>query len=234
MREGIAGKEEKTVKFHTVMLRSFLGKAIRIEHNLTVLRKEGRSQKSVEDISKIETRFERIKELYIPRIRAATGHEFLNPYLFYFVFLYKEITMVFNEAQTNPVKQGVIPLLSPEDLREMTEISRQRMTLAYIGDAVLEIGVMASIWSSQEPQKIPLNEFLHNERNKLVENEPLSRFWDSLELNDPPIIPNLPPENCETKGSSMESVFGIIFLEGGLDAVETALQNLKKYYEKTK
>jgi len=222
------------VKFHAVMARSFLGKANRIEQNLALLRKEGRTQKSTEDVSNIEKRFERIKEFYIPRIKTATGHEFLNPYLFYFVFLYKEILMVFNEAQTNPVRPGGIPLLSPQDLLEMTEISKERMTLAYIGDAVLEIGVMASIWSSQEPQKIPLNEFLHNERNKLVENEPLSRFWDSLELNDPPIIPNLPPENCETKGSSMEAVFGIIFLEGGLDAVETGFRNLKTYYEKTK
>ena len=32
----------------------------------------------------------------------------------------------------------------------------------------------------------------------------------------------------------MEAVFGIIFLEGGLEAVETALKNLKKYSEKAK
>ena len=222
------------MKFHTIMARSFLGKADRINHNLALLKKEGRTQKSIEDVSGIEKRFERIKEVYIPRIRTATGHEFLNPDLFFFVFLYKEIAMVFNEAQTNPVKPGGIELLSSQDLREMTEVSEDRRTLAYIGDAVLETGVMGSIWSLQEIQKIPLSEFLHNERNKLVENEPLSRFWDSLELNDSPVIANLPPENDETKGSSMESVFGIIFLEGGLEAVKTALENLKKYYEREK
>ena len=65
----------------------------------------------------------------------------------------------------------------------------------------------------------------------------MSRCPDSgipCKLEDSPIIANLPPENDETKGSSMEAVFGIIFLEGGLDAVETALQNLKKYYERKK
>ena len=222
------------MKFHAIMERSFLGKADRIKQNLTLLKKEGRTQKSIDDISKIETRFERIKEIYIPRIKTATGHEFLNPNLFFFVFLYKEIAMVFNEAQNNQVKSGGINLLSSQDLREMIEITEDRQTLAYIGDAVLETGVMASTWSSQEAQKIPLSEFLHNERNKLVENEPLSRFWDSLKINDSPIITNLPPENDETKGTSMEAVFGIIFLEGGLSAVETALQNLKKYYERTK
>jgi dsRNA-specific ribonuclease len=227
-------KEGKTVKFHAIMERSFLGKADRIKQNLTLLKKEGRTQKSTEDISNIEKRFERIKEFYISRIKIATGYEVLNPNLFFFVFLYKEITMVFNEAQTNPVKSGGIELLSSQDLREMTEVSEDRKTLAYIGDAALEIGVMASIWSLQETQKIPLNEFLHNQRNNLVENEPLSRFWDSLQFEDSPIIANLPPENDETKGSSMEAVFGIIFLEGGLDAVETALQNLKKYYERKK
>jgi 23S rRNA maturation mini-RNase III len=227
-------KEGKTVKFHAIMARSFLGKANRIEQNLTLLKKEGRTEKSIEDISKIEKRFERIKEFYIPRIKTATGYEFLNPALFFFVFLYKEITMVFNEAQNNPVKPGGTKLLSSPDLREMLEVSENRKTLAYIGDAALETGVMASTWSLQETQKIPLNEFLHDERNKLVENQPLSRFWDSLQLNDSPVIANLPQENDETKGSSMEAVFGIIFLENGLDAVETALQNLKKYYERAK
>jgi 23S rRNA maturation mini-RNase III len=222
------------MKFHAVMARSFVGKADRIKKNLISLKKEGRTQKSIEDISKIEKRFERIKEVYIPRIKNATGHEFLNPDLFFFVFLYKEIAMVFNEAQNNPVKSAGIPLLNPQDLGEMIEVSEERQTLAYIGDAVLETGVMTSTWSLQEAQKIPLSKFLHDERNKLVENEPLSRFWDSLKLNDLPIIENLPPENDETKGTSMESVFGIIFLEGGLGAVETALQNLKKYYETRK
>lgn len=222
------------MKFHTVMARSYLGKANRIEHDLTLLKKEQRSRKSVEDVLKIEKRFERIKERYIPEIKRATGYEFLNPNLFYFVFLYREISNVFNEAKTNPVKPGGMTLLTEQDLQEMIELSEDRNTLAHIGDAALEIGVMASIWPVQEPQKIPLNEFLHEERKKIVDNEPLSRFWDSLKLSDPPVIASLLPENDTTKGSSMEAVFGIIFLESGLDAVETALQNLGKYYERIK
>ena len=222
------------MKFHAIMARSFLGKADRIKQNLSSLKREGRTPKSVEDISNIEKRFERIKEVYLPRLKTATRHEFLNPDLFFFVFLYKEIAMVFNEAQNNPVKSGGIPLLNTQDLGEMMEVSEDRQTLAYIGDAVLETGVMASTWSLQEAQKIPLSKFLHDERNKLVENEPLSRFWDSLKLNDLPIIANLPPENDETKGSSMEAVFGIIFLEGGLGAVENGLKNLIKFSQKEK
>jgi 23S rRNA maturation mini-RNase III len=224
--------EGKIMKFHAIMARSFLGKAERIGQSLNLLKKEGRTRKSTEDISKIKQRFERIKEVYIPRLKSATGHEFLNPDLFFFVFLYKEIAMVFNEAKNNPVKPGGVELLKAQDLQEMTAVPEDRLTLAYIGDAVLETGVMASTWSLEEKQKIPLNEYLHNERNKLVEDEPLARFWDSLELDDSPGIINLSPENDKTKGASMEAVFGIIFLEGGLDAVETALQNLKKYAEK--
>ena len=222
------------MKFHAIMERSFLGKADRIEQSLNLLKKEERTKKSITDISNIEKRFEKIKEVYIPRIKTATGHEFLNPGLFFFVFLYKEIAMVFNEARNTKVKPGGTELLKDQDLQEMIAVSEDRLTLAYIGDAVLETGVMASTWSLQTEQKIPLNEYLHNERNKLVEDEPLARFWDSLELNDSPIITRLPPENDTTKGSSMEAIFGIIFLESGLDAVETALKNLKKYYETRK
>ena len=222
------------MKFHAIMARSFLGKADRIEQSLNLLKKEGRTKKLLDGISTIEKRFEKIKEVYIPRIKTATGHEFLNPNLFFFVFLYKEIIMVFNEARIHPVKPGGMVLMSSQDLREMIEVAEDRKTLAYIGDAVLETGVMASTWSLQEKQKIPLNQFLHDERKKLVDDEPLARFWDSLEFNDPPVVPHLPPENDKTKGSSMEAVFGIIFLESGLDAVETALKNLKNYTEKRK
>ena len=93
----------------------------------------------------------------------------------------------------------------------MIAVSEDRKTLAYIGDAALETGVMASTWSLQETQKIPLNEFLHDERNKLVENEPLSRFWDSLELNDPPVIASLPPENDTTKGPPWKLFLALSF-----------------------
>jgi hypothetical protein len=100
------------------------------------------------------------------------------------------------------------------------------LTLAHIGDAALEISIIPCIWPKPSENIIPSKNFLHLERGKVVDNLPLSSYWDSLSLYDSSILVQRPDENSETKGSNMESVFGIIYLEPGVGAVETALKNI--------
>lgn len=219
--------------FSTVMQKPFVKKARRIERNLKLLEREQRSQKSVEDVRKIHEMFSRVTDHCIGKIAKATGHSFTHTNFFLFVFLYKEINAVFNEAKTNPISAGKEELLRPGDLDEMLSVATDRLTLAYIGDAALELGVMTSIWNPKTLD-IPSNEFLHKQRTKLVENAPLAKLWDSLELYDPVILIRPSHENDATKGSYMEAVFGIIYLEGGLVAVEKALKKLRKACMKSK
>ena len=223
----------KILKFHEEMLGPFAEKEQLIEKNFENLEKEQRTEKSVSEIKNIYEKYSRVREFCINKITFATGHEFSHPDLFLFVFLYREITQVFNYAQTNPVKPGNPEILSTDDLKNMLSIKEERRTLAHIGDAALELGVLASIWPP-DTATIPSKEFLHNERNKLVGNIPLSEFWDSLQLYDSKTLIQYPDENVETKGSCMEAVFGIIYLEGGLDSVEMSLKNLKNYYDEQK
>lgn len=217
-----------SVKFHKTIAKPFVERADRIEKNLAILKTL--SQKSVQEIKELEKKYNLVKEFSIPKIEAATGYKFSNQNLFLFVFLYQEINKVFKEAQEVP-GESFEEFLIGKNFADMKEASENRLTLAYIGDAALEIGVLPSIWPHSDVTAIPRNEILHNEREKLIKNEPLSRYWESLQLYDSTILIQPPNENSETKGSYMEAVFGIIYLESGLEAVENALKNVIQYYE---
>jgi len=220
------------MKSHTFIAKPFIEKANRIKYDLELLEREQRTKKSMEDIKKIREKFTIIRKSGIPILTGATGHNFNHPNLLLFVFLYKEINEVFNEAQTNPVMADMPETLSLQELKEMSVVSEDRLSLAHIGDAALELGVIASIWPPNTTT-ILKKQYLHDERNKLVENIPLSRYWESMQLYDnSTIFVEHPNENPDTKGSYMEAVFGIIYLESGLEAVESAIQNLKCNYEK--
>lgn len=221
------------VKFHQSMVGPFIAKADRIEKNLAFFKNEPLFKKLLPGITEIEREYNRIKNYSIPKIKIATGHPFSNPSLFLFVFLHEEINKVFNEAGHILGKTDEVSL--PEgDIEEMKETSENRLTLAHIGDAALEIGVLASIWPQSDVSSIPRKKLLHDERGKLVDNVPLSQFWDSLNLNDEKILKHRDNDSVENKGTSMEAVFGIIYLESGLDAVEDALKNLKHYHDTKK
>jgi dsRNA-specific ribonuclease len=144
--------------------------------------------------------------------------------------LYKEIGSIFNKAITNPAPPTSPQLLHPDEIKDMENIGEDRLTLAFIGDAVLRLGAIISIWDRDCPT-IPSKGGLDKERNRLVQNKPLSKLWDSLEIYDKKILIQSSEENIKTKGSSMEAVFGIIYLEGGLAAIERSMNVLQRYYK---
>jgi 23S rRNA maturation mini-RNase III len=215
---------------HEWISKPFIEKADRIISNLNALEKEQRRNISENEILKLMEKFSRVKDYSIPNLSIATGHQFSHPELFLFIFLYRDINDIFNRASTNPVN-GSKELLSPAELRDMEMVSEDRLTLAYIGDAALEAGILFTIWPP-ENDSIPPKAYLHAQRERLVPNGPLARFWDSLDLYDGKTLLNPVNDNVETKGSYMEAVMGIIYLDGGLPAVEKAMHTLRKYLQK--
>ena len=218
------------MKSHTIIAKPFIEKADRIEKSLDSLINKRLSEKSLQHIEEIEKKYLQIQIQYISIFKAATGQEFPHPNLFFFVFLYQELSAVFNEAQQLISNLPEISQIEKE-FEGMKDFLDNRMTLAYIGDAALEICVIPYIWQ-QSPEKLPSPEFLHNKREEIVKNSPLSQYWDNLLLSDPSILMKHSDESVATKGSSLEAVFGIIYLEHGVNAVEIALQNLLRYNEK--
>jgi dsRNA-specific ribonuclease len=215
------------MRYNTQKASLFRRRAVRIEENLAILKNVALPEKLLQKIVEIENAYSLIKEYTIPKIEKVTGYQFSSPNFFFFVFLYEEINMVFYEAEPILIKSA--ELFIP-DIGDMKEASENRKTLAYIGDAALEIGILPIIWPPSDETIIPQNEFLHNEREKLIQNAPLSQFWDFLTCGDEKIMMLQDDKKDENKGTSMEAVFGIIYLESGLGAVENAMKQLIQHY----
>lgn len=159
------------------------------------------------------------------KIETATQYRITNPNLLLLVFLHEDISKICNEPA----------IFHPENLEKMGNIKEDFLTLAFIGDRALELGILSSIWcDGNKSQDIPQKGDLDTWKKSFVENKNLADIWDFLDLYDNKILTRRKNESEKLRASRVEAVFGIIYLESGFDAVEDALTNLKKYYESQK
>jgi 23S rRNA maturation mini-RNase III len=106
------------------------------------------------------------------------------------------------------------------------------MTLAFIGDSAIDIGVIRSIWHTDNPDKIPSKGKLDPDKKFITTEKTQADLWDFLDLYDLKVLIPYPDESARSKSSLFEAIFGIIYLEAGQEAIESAIQNLKNRYEK--
>lgn len=199
--------------------------------NLDALEKEKRNNITLDEIVKIREQFSKVKNYGIPKLTEATGHQFSHPELFIFIFLSQEISSLFNRAASNHVIIGSEELLNRQEIRDMEIVKKYLDTLAHIGDASLQSGILFTIWP-QDNNFIPSKAYLTDCRRKFVSNDALTTFWDNLELYDGKILQNPVSVNASTKGTYLEAVMGIIYLEGGFPAVEKAIHKLRLHVMK--
>ena len=217
----------KAQKSHEEIARPFFEKAERIEKYLTVLKNTPLPNKISRQITDVFTRYEEIQKNRMPFIEKNSGHLFSHPDLFLIVFLYKEISKIFNEVNQLVTNDQVCVEISPEVFSEMMQLRENLLALAFIGDSALELGVIRSIWPEGNSLKIPQKGNLDADKKIITAGEKQARLWDFLVPGDEE-IPSLSPPSARVKSSRFEAIFGIIYLEGGLDAVETAILMLKK------
>lgn len=110
------------MKSHKIIAQQFFEKANQIEKCLVSLKNEKLSEKTLREIKEIEEKYQRIQDHCIPIFTTATGQEFPHPSLFYFVFLYQELSVEYNETPQVLSKQAVNSQ-NGKDLEGITEIS---------------------------------------------------------------------------------------------------------------
>jgi ribonuclease-3 len=130
--------------------------------------------------------------------------------------LFSEINAHFGEGRC---------ALSAGALAEMARLPEAAEALAWIGDAALKIGVLPEIWS---PRLAEVG--LLSERRKAYEsNANMARLCDRWGLYehrihfDPPVEKGDPDH---VKGTLVEAVLGIVFLQCGLKGVARAARLL--------
>jgi len=118
--------------------------------------------------------------------------------------------------------------LSSKDLQAMAGIAAAAETLAWIGDAALKIGVLPEIWSPEISEAGVLTE--RRKRYERNSNQAiLADRWKLYEYRihfDHEGRRNVRRMNHD-KATLVESVFGILFLNGGLRDVARAARLLR-------
>jgi hypothetical protein len=116
--------------------------------------------------------------------------------------------------------------LSSEELLQMASLSQAAETLAWIGDAALKIGVLPEIWTPQVAEAGVLTE-----RRKAYEsNANQAILCDRWQLYEHRIHFDPPGHRADVihvKGTLVESILGMIFLEGGLRRIARAARLLR-------
>lgn len=117
-------------------------------------------------------------------------------------------------------------ILSGKELAEMARLPEAAEALAWIGDAALKIGVLPEIWSPRVVDAGTLPE-----RRKAYEsNANMARLCDRWGLYEHRIHldPPVPKGNVgHVKGTLVEAVLGIIFLQCGLKGIARAATLLR-------
>jgi 23S rRNA maturation mini-RNase III len=218
-------------KFHEVMALPFVDKANRIEKNLAFIRNESWLSQSNSDLKKIFEKIDYIDKQCRPRIEENIDYQFKNPNLLLFVLLYVDLSKLFNEIRLMLLPKSIHESLTSEDIREMMELKEDMMTLAFIGDRALELGIMHSIWPEGDTITIPLKGTLDDKKKAFVNNYHQTQLLNFLNLFDSQILIKNPIESYGLSGSRMEAIFGIVYLESGLEAVEHAVKTISSKYE---
>jgi len=110
-------------------------------------------------------------------------------------------------------------------LDEMIQLPDTTESLAFAGDAALKLGSLHFFWNENIPPKSTLDGNCTNvEKNGTL----ASKLFDPWMLSDGIVGLEHDPHQNETtemhyKGTFIEAIFGILYIEGGLDAVMGAM-----------
>lgn len=131
------------------------------------------------------------------------------------------------------VERGETCILTPYELRELAFLSEGAKTLAWVGDAALNLAVLTQLWM---PSVMSVGE-LTERRKEYVQNANLARLCDRWKLYehrlhfDPPSDPTIVTRETvdHIKGTLVEAIFGILFLAEGLTGVAEVISLLRPH-----
>jgi len=212
------------------MHRTLRWHEVGVEKNLAVLRDglsrkvaalpEGRERvltaRWLESVEGILRLIGSIRTAVQPVVERDLGFQIENEEMFVLAFFQPSTKNLFLEIATRFGEGGCS--LSPEDLAEMARLPEAAEAVAWIGDAALKIGVLPEIWSPRLADAGALSE-----RRKVYEsNENMALLCDRWGLYehrihfDPPVEKGDP---AHVKGTLVEAVLGIVFLQCGMKGV---------------
>jgi dsRNA-specific ribonuclease len=176
----------------------------------------------LEQIGKFDT-------VVLPKLTDDLGYAFADRNLTLTALFQPSAKKIFSEIKKefNSLSDFIVTY---EDLDSLEKCSDRANSLAWIGDAAIKFAISSKIW------KIDIStEDLNDTRKKYESNENFSGLCDNWQLFKSRI--NFDPEDQKPKsakkikGTLVEAIFGVIFIERGIEGVQDALHLIDKSLE---
>jgi len=165
-------------------------------------------------------KIEYLKTVKIFELEKILNHKFMTPDLLVLSLIQPSFKKLFNDFKTSSLEKN-LKSLTAQDLENFMHMHEAAEVLALIGDAAIDIALVQILWV---PNISKVGELTTN-RADIVSNKNLGRICDKLDLYDcrihmGPPAPNITEKTINhTKGTIVEAIFGVIYLERGLEQV---------------
>ncbi|MFA4934623.1 MAG: ribonuclease III domain-containing protein [Candidatus Methanoperedens sp.] len=177
----------------------------------------------IDHIRKINHKIQYIKKYKIIELEKNIGYSFTEPNLVVLSFIQPSIKNIFQEINKS---SNINFRINFEPYLKMDEAAR---VLALIGDAAISLALVQILW---QPNISNVGE-LTKKRAEFASNENLARICDKWDLYDHRI--HFDPNKYDTKektinhvkGTIVEALFGVIYIENGLGQVISSIVALK-------
>lgn len=171
----------------------------------------------IDRIRKINENINNIKKSKLVELERNINYNFAEPDLVVLSFIQPSIKKMFEELNiySSSLNVNFEPYLS---------MDKAAKVLALIGDAAISLALIQILW---QPNISNVGE-LSTRRSEYASNENLARICDKWGLYDFRIhFGSDQSENNHAKGTIIEALFGVIYIEAGLNQVILSIDTLK-------
>lgn len=178
-----------------------------------------------ESIQQVESKLVEIEEILGPRLENELDIDLRDSELLQIGMFQPSTKNIFLELETEYRYDRNCPL-SNQDFENLANLPEMAQALALVGDAAIDMAVLHYLW---EPTAADVG-MLTQRRADIVSNEHLADICDDWGLYEYRIHfdPGYPSdaEMQHDKGTLLEAVYGIIYVEHGFDTVEREITHI--------
>lgn len=192
--------------------------AIPIDHT----NKHTKRQRFLDELDHLREQMEKIEKILIPKLEDIFRLKFTTPELIMFALSHTSIRNIFDDLNTH-FKNDTNRPLGEGELVELASSGDAAKVLALIGDAALDLAIVQLLWDSSLSTTGKLTE----KRKEVASNINLAKYCDQWGLYRCQLNRFRATKHEDTKprtiihdkGTFVESILGVIYLEFGLEVL---------------
>ncbi|MGY5874945.1 MAG: ribonuclease III domain-containing protein [Candidatus Thorarchaeota archaeon] len=185
----------------------------------------GKLRRWREDLDYIARLIMRIQGSLTPSLEAILDTRFSENEMLVVSMFQPSTKNIFSELETHYLVGSNSPL-TKDEFRNLIDLSEVGQAIALVGDAAISLAVLHHLWKIKDVDVGNLTQ----ERADLVSNENMARVCDEWKLYDHRI--HFDPQTTtksemeHDKGTLLEAVFGVVYIEHGLEKVKELITHL--------